>query len=98
VENQLSEPPFPIDNEEPEPEPVQKMTASRRLAFMVWDEGCRPGIDPPAETLPPETQNRLEFFAKRVRNATIDEIAKALAKYLDKMNKAAAENILAWKE
>ena len=94
--NQLSEPPFPVDTVEPEPE--IKMSAARRIAFKVWNEGCRPGIDPPAESLPPETQSRIEFFAREVRNRTIDELAGAIQKFLAKTNALAVESILKWKE
>ena len=89
--SEMVEPPPAMQAEEP------KMSVSRRMAFAAWD-ALKGEEDPAAQDLPADTQNRLEHFAKQVRNLTIEQLAGAVNRFYMKQNAAANESLLSLKE
>ena len=85
----LSSPPFPTED--------PKMTVARRQAFAAWNK-LKGEDDPDAETLPAGTQNRLENFAREVRNMTLEQVAGAVKRFMEKQGGAVNEILLSWKE
>lgn len=79
-----------------ETQEVQR-AVSRRLAFAAWNK-LKGDEDPNAENLAPETQKRLEAFAREVRNDVLDQVASAVKRYYDKINQSATSILLEMKE
>jgi hypothetical protein len=85
------------DPPEVEPQEEPQQSASRRMAFAAWDK-LKGEDDPSADLLAQDTQRRLEYFAREIRNATIEQLAGAIKKYYSRTTDTAVDTLLKLKE